>query len=110
MTTFPEPMGRRAYVMRGDFVSATLHHHFIIQCRLLSGTCARLSATGYVEHAVWARRATPDGLPLAGEDKQGVEPSVWIHTPILLPFAPISFVFYTYFPPQSSATVHRHGR
>jgi hypothetical protein len=30
MTTIPEPMGRRAYGMRGDFVSAPLHHHFIV--------------------------------------------------------------------------------
>jgi hypothetical protein len=42
---------------------------------------------------VWAQCVAPDGLPLAGEDKQGVELSARIDTPILLPFAPISFVF-----------------
>jgi hypothetical protein len=97
MTTIPEPSGRHAYGMHGDSVLASLHHHFTVQCRLTSETLARLSAPGYVEHVVWARSIAPDGLPLAGEDKQGMEPSVRIHTPILLPFAPISFVFYTYF-------------
>jgi hypothetical protein len=99
MTTFPKPTGRRAYGMRGDSVLVPLHHHFTVQCRLISETWARLSAPGHTERAVWARSTAPDGLPLAGEDKQGVEPSVWIHTPILLPFAPISFVFCTCFPP-----------
>jgi hypothetical protein len=61
--------------------------------RLTSGTLAHLSAPGYAERAVSARSAAPDRLPLVGEDKQGMEPSVRIHTPILLPFAPISFVF-----------------
>jgi hypothetical protein len=44
---------------------------------------------------MWARSATPDGVPLAGEDKQGMELSVQIHTLILLPFALISVVFCT---------------
>jgi hypothetical protein len=110
MTTIPELMGRRTYGMHEDSVSALLHHHFAVQCRLMSGTWARLSAPGYAERVVWARSAAPDRLPLAGEDKQGVEPSVRIHTPILLPFASISVVFCTCFPSQSSATVHRHGR
>jgi hypothetical protein len=92
----PRPTGRRAYGMRGDSVSAPLHHHFTVQCRLMSGTCARLSASGYAERVVRARSAAPDGLPLVGEDKQGLEPSVWIHIPILLPFAPISFIFCTF--------------
>jgi hypothetical protein len=109
MTTFSEPMGRRASGMRGDSISAPLHHHFTVQCRLMKGTWARLSGPRYAERAVWARSAAPNGLPLAGEDKEGVEPSVRIHTPTLLPFAPISFVFCTCFPPRSSATVHRHG-
>jgi hypothetical protein len=30
MTTFPEPIGRRASGMRRDSVSASLHHHFTI--------------------------------------------------------------------------------
>jgi hypothetical protein len=54
MTTFPEPMGRRASGMRGDFISASLHHHFTAQCRLMNRTWAHLSAPGYVERAVWA--------------------------------------------------------
>jgi hypothetical protein len=69
MTTFLEPSGRRASGMHGDSVSAPLHHHFPIQCRLMSETWACLSAPGYVERAVWARSAAPDGMPLAGEDK-----------------------------------------
>jgi hypothetical protein len=69
MTMIPEPMRRRAYRMRGDSISALLHHHFTVQCRLLSGTWAHLSAPGYAESMVWARNATPDGLLLAGEDK-----------------------------------------
>jgi hypothetical protein len=32
MTTILEPMGRRAYGMRGDSVSAPLHHLFAFQC------------------------------------------------------------------------------
>jgi hypothetical protein len=52
MTTIPEPTGRRAYGMRGDSVLAPLHHHFIVQCRLMSGTWARFSAPGYAERAV----------------------------------------------------------
>jgi hypothetical protein len=110
MTTILEPMGHRTYGMRGDSISAPVHHHFAVQCRLMSGTWAHLSAPGYVERAVWARSTAPDGLPLAREDKQGMEPSTRIHTPILLPSAPISFVFCTCFPSQSSATVCRHGR
>jgi hypothetical protein len=62
--------------MRGDSILALLHHHFTVQCRLMSGTWDRLSVPGYAERAVWARSTAPDGLPLAGEDKQGVEPSV----------------------------------
>jgi hypothetical protein len=54
MTTIPEPMGRRAYGMRGDSVLAPLHHHFAVQCQLMSGTWARLSVLGYAEHVVWA--------------------------------------------------------
>jgi hypothetical protein len=73
MTTIPEPMGRHAYRMHGDSVSASLHHHFTIQCRLMSGAWAHLSTPGYAERSVWAQ----------------------IHTPILLPFARISFVFCT---------------
>jgi hypothetical protein len=109
MTTIPEPMGHHAYGMCGDSVLAPLHHHFTVQCRLMSGTWAHLSVPGYAERTVWARSAVPDGLPLAGEDKQGMEPSVRIHTPILLPFVPISFVFCTSFPSQPSATIHRHS-
>jgi hypothetical protein len=30
MTTIPKPMGRRAYKMRGDSVSALLHHLFTV--------------------------------------------------------------------------------
>jgi hypothetical protein len=109
MTMFPELRGRRTSGMRGDSVSAPLHHHFAVHCQLMSGTWAYLSAPGYAERAVWARSTMPDGLPLAGEDKLGVELSIQIHTPILLPFVPISFIFCTCFPPRSSATVHRHG-
>jgi hypothetical protein len=81
--------------MRGDSISAPLHHHFAIQRRLMSGTWAHLSVPMYAERAVWARSTTLDGLPLVGEDKQGMEPNVRIHTPIRLPFAPIFFVFCT---------------
>jgi hypothetical protein len=79
----------------------------------MSGTLAHLSAPGYVERAeraVWARSAAPDELSLVGEDKQGMESSVRIHTLILLPFAPISFVFCTYWflhnlrPPSTAIT------
>jgi hypothetical protein len=38
MTTFPEPTGRCASRMRGDSVLAPLHHHFTVQCQLMSGT------------------------------------------------------------------------
>jgi hypothetical protein len=69
MTTFPELTGCHASGMRGDSVSAPLHHHFAIQFRLVSGTWARLSVTEYAERAVWARSTAHDGLPLAGEDK-----------------------------------------
>jgi hypothetical protein len=110
MTMIPEPSGRLAYGMHGNSVSAPLHHHFTVQCQLMSGTLAHLSVPGYAERAVWVRCAVPDGPLLAGEDKQGMEPSVRIHTHILLLFAPISFVFCTCFPSQSLATVHRHGR
>jgi hypothetical protein len=76
MTMFPEPTGRRAYGIREDSISVPLHHHFVVQCRLISGTWARLSAPRYTERAVWAQSAAPDGVPLAEEDKHGVEPSV----------------------------------
>jgi hypothetical protein len=33
---------------------------------------------------VWAPSTVPDGLPFAGEDKQGVESAIRIHTSILL--------------------------
>jgi hypothetical protein len=65
MTMFPELRGRRTSRMRGDSVSAPLHHHFAVHCQLMSGTWAYLSAPGYAERAVWARSTTPDGLPLA---------------------------------------------
>jgi hypothetical protein len=110
MTMFHEPTGRRTSEMRGDSISVSLHHHSVVQCRLMSGTWACLSVPGYVERAVWAQSTVPDGLPLAGEDKQGVKPSVRIYTPILLPFAPISFIFCTCFSPRSSTIVHHHGR
>jgi hypothetical protein len=32
MTTIPELTGRRAYGMRGNSVSAPLHHHFAVRC------------------------------------------------------------------------------
>jgi hypothetical protein len=54
MTTIPESMGHRAYGMHGDSVSAPLHHHFAIQCQLMSGTWAHLSVPGYAKRAVWA--------------------------------------------------------
>jgi hypothetical protein len=69
MTTILESMGCRAYRMREDSVSVLLHHLFAVQCRLMSGAWAHLSAPGCAERAVWARRAAPDGLPLTGEDK-----------------------------------------
>jgi hypothetical protein len=69
MTTIPEPMGRRTYEMRGDSVSVPLHHLFTVQRRLTSGAWTHLSAPRYAERTVWARSATPDGLPLTGEDK-----------------------------------------
>jgi hypothetical protein len=69
MTTFHEPMGRRTSEMRGDSISAPLHHYFTVQCRLMSGTWSHLSAPGYAERAVWAQSTAPDGLPLVGEDK-----------------------------------------
>jgi hypothetical protein len=54
MTMVPELMGRRTYGMRGDFVSAPLHHLFAVQRRLMSGAWTHLLAPGYVEHTVWA--------------------------------------------------------
>jgi hypothetical protein len=83
MAMFPEPMGCRAYGMRGDSVSALLHHHLTVQCRLTSGSWAHRSVPGYAERTVGARSTAPDGLPPTGEYKQGMESSVWIHTPIL---------------------------
>jgi hypothetical protein len=82
MTTIPEPMRRRAYGMRGDSVSAPLHHHFVVQCRLMSGIWARLLASEYAECTVCARSAAPDGLPLAGEDNTEDGPklrNMWQH-------------------------------
>jgi hypothetical protein len=69
MTTIPEPTGRHAYELHGDSVLAPLHHLFVVQCRLMSGSWTHLPAPGYAEHTVWAQSATPDGLPLTGEDK-----------------------------------------
>jgi hypothetical protein len=69
MTTIPEPTGLRAYGMCGDSVSAPLLHLLIIQHRLMSGAWTHLSVSRYAEHAVWARSAAPDGLPLTWEDK-----------------------------------------
>jgi hypothetical protein len=69
MTTIPEPTGRHAYGMRGDSVSALLHHLFAVQRRLMSGAWTHLSAPGYAERVVWARSAAPDRLLLTGEDK-----------------------------------------
>jgi hypothetical protein len=109
MTTVPEPSRHQAYGMRGDSISALLHNHFVAQRRLTSGTLAHLSVLGYAERTVWARSATPDGLSVAGEDTQGMEPSEQIQTPVLLPFAPISFVFCTCFPSKSLATISLHG-
>jgi hypothetical protein len=95
ITTILELTGHRAYGMCGDSVSSPLHHHFVVQCRLMSGTWAHLSVPGYAERVAWARSTASDGLPPAGEDKQGMEPSLRIHIPIFMPFAPISFVFRT---------------
>jgi hypothetical protein len=69
MTMIPESTGLRAYGMRGDSVLAPMHHLFAVQCQLMSGAWTHLSTPGYAERAVWARSATPDGLPLTGEDK-----------------------------------------
>jgi hypothetical protein len=69
MITIPEPMGLRAYGIRGDSVSAPSLHLLVVQRRLMSGAWTHLSASGYAEHAVWARSAAPDGLPLTWEDK-----------------------------------------
>jgi hypothetical protein len=88
MTMIPELMGLRAYGMHRDSVSAPFLHLLVVQRRLMSGAWTHLSASGYAEHTVCVR----------------------IHTPILLPFAPISFVFCTCFSPRSSTTVHHHGR
>jgi hypothetical protein len=38
MTTILELMGHHAYGMRRDSVSAQLHHHFAVQCGVMSGT------------------------------------------------------------------------
>jgi hypothetical protein len=54
MTTIPEPMGCRTYRMREDSISASLHHLFDVQCRLMSGAWTHLSAPGYAERVVWA--------------------------------------------------------
>jgi hypothetical protein len=83
MATFPEPMGRRIYKMRGDSISVLLHHHLTVQRRLTSGSWAHRSMPGYAERTVGARSTAPDGLPPAGEYKYGMEPSVRIHIPIL---------------------------
>jgi hypothetical protein len=69
MTTIPEPMGLRAYGMHEDSISAPLLHLLIVQRRLISGAWTHLSASGYAEHAVWARSAAPDGVPLTWDDK-----------------------------------------
>jgi hypothetical protein len=69
MTTFPEPMGRRAYGMCVDSISALLHHHLTVQRRLMSGSWAHRSVPGYAERTVGAQSAAPDGLPSAGEYK-----------------------------------------
>jgi hypothetical protein len=87
--------------MHGDSISALLHHHLTVQCRLTSGSWAHRSVPGYAERTVGARSTASDGLPSAGEYKQGMELSIRIHTPILQPFAPISFVLCTCFPPRS---------
>jgi hypothetical protein len=54
MITIPEQTGLRAYRMHGDSVSAPPLHLLVIQRRLMSGAWTHLSASGYVEHAVWA--------------------------------------------------------
>jgi hypothetical protein len=69
MTTIPKPSGLRAYGVHGDSVLAPLLHPFVVQHRLMSGAWTHLSASRYAEHAVWARSAAPDGLPLTREDK-----------------------------------------
>jgi hypothetical protein len=37
MITIPEPMGLRAYGMRGDSISVPLLHLLVVQRRLMSG-------------------------------------------------------------------------
>jgi hypothetical protein len=69
MITIPEPLGLRAYRMRGDSVSVLPLHCLVAQHRLMSGAWTHLSASGYAEHAMWARSAAPDGLLLTWEDK-----------------------------------------
>jgi hypothetical protein len=69
MTTIPEPTGLHTYGMRVDSVFAPLLHLLVVQHRLMSGAWTHLSTSGYVEHAVWAQSAAPDGLPLIWEDK-----------------------------------------
>jgi hypothetical protein len=69
---------------------------------LVSAWVCRVRGVGLKRRARWAV-ASRGG-------QMGVELSVRIHTPILLPFAPISYVFCTCFPPRSAATIHRHGR
>jgi hypothetical protein len=64
MITTPEPMGLRAYVMRGDSILVPPLHLLVVQHRLMSVAWTHSSASGYAEHAVWARSATPDGLLL----------------------------------------------
>jgi hypothetical protein len=38
MTTIPESTGRRTTEVVRHFISVPLHHHFVIQHRLMSGT------------------------------------------------------------------------
>jgi hypothetical protein len=63
MTMFPETMGRHAYGMHGDSVSAPLHHHFTDQCRLMSGPWACFSALGYTERLVEDFEGEPEVAP-----------------------------------------------
>jgi hypothetical protein len=69
MTTIPESTRLRAYRLCGDSVSVPPLHLLVVQRRLMSGAWTHLSASGYVEHAVWARSVAPDGLLLTWEDK-----------------------------------------
>jgi hypothetical protein len=71
MTTIPEPMGHHAYGMCGDSVSAPLHRHFAVQCRLMSGTWATCQCLGMRSARCGHEAPCPMGCRLQGRINKG---------------------------------------